>query len=92
MCASIRRRRVTATSRENTLKHIEWPSRIAVALIDLYRLTFGVILGGQCRFYPSCSDYARRALHQYGILRGGCLTLWRLVRCNPFHPGGVDEP
>ncbi|RJP76158.1 MAG: membrane protein insertion efficiency factor YidD [Candidatus Zixiibacteriota bacterium] len=74
------------------MKPITWPSRIAVALIDLYRASFSAVLGGQCRFYPSCSAYARQAVLKYGLIRGGGKSLWRLLRCNPLHPGGVDEP
>ncbi len=68
------------------------PSQGAVALLDLYRMTLGVSLGGQCRFYPSCSTYARRSLLKYGLIKGTLKSLWRLARCNPFNPGGVDEP
>lgn len=68
------------------------PARIAVALLDFYRATLGVSLGGQCRFYPSCSTYARQALLKYGLLKGTAKSLWRLARCNPLNPGGVDEP
>ena len=91
-CVSIRKHIATDRSKKNFLKPTEWPSWIAVAIIDLYRLTFGVSFGGQCRFYPSCSTYARQALKKYGLLRGGAATLWRLARCNPFTRGGVDEP
>lgn len=86
------RRRITAASKAISWKPIEWPSKIAVVLINIYRLTFGAILGGRCRFYPSCSVYSQRAIEKYGLLRGSALALWRLVRCNPFNLGGVDEP
>jgi putative membrane protein insertion efficiency factor len=61
-------------------------------MIEVYRATFGVILGGQCRFYPSCSSYARQAVLKHGLLLGGLKSLWRIIRCNPLNPGGVDEP
>lgn len=73
-------------------KPINWSSRLAVALIDLYRLTAGGVLGGRCRFYPSCSQYARQALLKYGLLEGSLKSLWRLAKCHPLHAGGVDEP
>ncbi|TKJ42131.1 membrane protein insertion efficiency factor YidD [candidate division LCP-89 bacterium B3_LCP] len=71
---------------------IKLPSRIVVIVLDIYRMSFGISFGGQCRFYPSCSTYARRAFLKNGVLLGGTKILWRLVRCNPFNPGGVDEP
>ncbi|AAO91410.2 hypothetical cytosolic protein [Coxiella burnetii CbuK_Q154] len=43
-----------------------------------------------CRFYPSCSCYAETALKRFGVIKGSGLTVWRLLRCHPFHPGGVD--
>lgn len=63
---------------------------LLVSLIDLYRLCLGPWLGGQCRFHPSCSAFAREALLQHGVLRGGRLALWRLLRCQPFAAGGLD--
>ncbi|MDD2218895.1 MAG: membrane protein insertion efficiency factor YidD [Desulfoplanes sp.] len=43
-----------------------------------------------CRFYPSCSEYARQAVLVHGVLKGSCLALWRIARCNPLCRGGVD--
>ncbi len=43
-----------------------------------------------CRFYPTCSVYAYTAIQRFGALRGGWLALWRILKCHPFHPGGVD--
>lgn len=45
----------------------------------------------RCRFYPTCSDYAQQAIRTHGVIRGSGLAVWRLVRCNPFSRGGVDE-
>lgn len=55
-----------------------------------YRRLLSPLLGPRCRFYPSCSLYAWQALETYGPFRGSWLTLRRLLRCHPFHPGGVD--
>ncbi len=60
------------------------------ALIRLYQLTISPMLGPRCRFYPSCSNYALQAIHVHGALRGSGLAGWRLLRCNPWNPGGVD--
>ncbi len=64
--------------------------KIAVFLIRLYQLVFSPVLGGQCRFYPSCSDYTRQAIVKHGTFKGVYLGAKRLLKCHPFHPGGVD--
>jgi uncharacterized protein len=43
-----------------------------------------------CRFYPSCSHYGYQAIYKYGAIKGSILTIWRILRCNPFNPGGYD--
>jgi hypothetical protein len=60
------------------------------ALIRLYQYLFRPMLGSNCRFAPSCSDYALEAVGKYGALRGGWLALRRVARCHPYHPGGYD--
>lgn len=59
-------------------------------LIRAYQLVISPWLGPRCRFYPSCSNYALEAVHTHGALRGSWLTLRRLGRCHPWHPGGLD--
>ena len=49
-----------------------------------------VIAGNTCRFYPSCSHYGYQAVYKYGAIRGSLLAIWRVLRCNPFNPGGYD--
>jgi uncharacterized protein len=68
----------------------ELPKRSAIAGIRLYQLTLSPLMGRQCRFYPSCSHYAREALEEHGFIRGSWMAIRRLGRCHPFHPGGVD--
>ena len=64
---------------------------IALAwLVRLYQLTLGMWLGGNCRFYPSCSRYGIEALREHGALRGAWLTVRRIGKCHPLHRGGVD--
>jgi putative membrane protein insertion efficiency factor len=53
-------------------------------------VTLSPLIGGYCRFLPSCSVYAEEALLKHGARRGSLLTLRRLLRCHPFHPGGLD--
>ena len=61
-----------------------------VVLVHAYRLLLGPILGGSCRFTPSCSSYAIEALERHGALRGTWLSLRRVLRCHPFHRAGYD--
>ncbi len=58
--------------------------------VRAYQLTLSSVLGGQCRFYPSCSAYAMEALAVHGALRGSALAARRILRCHPWNPGGVD--
>lgn len=58
--------------------------------VRLYRRLLSPLLPPACRFHPSCSAYCLQALERHGGLRGTWLTLRRLLRCHPFHPGGVD--
>lgn len=71
-----------------TLKDL--PKRAALSIIRLYQLTLSPFIGNQCRFYPTCSHYAADAVATHGVCRGSWLALRRLLRCHPFHPGGVD--
>jgi putative membrane protein insertion efficiency factor len=59
-------------------------------LVKLYRALVSPLLPRACRFYPSCSSYALTALERHGALRGTYLTVKRVLRCHPFHPGGLD--
>ncbi|OGA26196.1 MAG: membrane protein insertion efficiency factor YidD [Betaproteobacteria bacterium RIFCSPLOWO2_02_FULL_65_24] len=65
-------------------------TRLLIGLITLYRYAFSPLLGQSCRFHPSCSCYAQEALQKHGAARGLLLTLTRLSRCHPWHPGGYD--
>ncbi len=64
--------------------------RLLLLLIDGYRLILSPVLGGHCRFVPSCSVYAQEAISRHGARRGLALSLRRLMRCQPFHRGGID--
>lgn len=63
---------------------------VPIGLIRLYQIAVSPLLPAACRFYPSCSSYALQAIAEHGVLRGSWLTLARLARCHPWHPGGVD--
>lgn len=77
--------------RDMPRKISNWPRLILLGLIRLYQMTISRIMpANTCRFYPSCSHYGYQAVYKYGILKGGLLATWRVLRCNPFNPGGVD--
>ncbi|MBC7222266.1 membrane protein insertion efficiency factor YidD [Candidatus Bipolaricaulota bacterium] len=61
-----------------------------VFLIRLYQRLISPLLPHRCRFYPTCSEYAKEAILRHGPFKGGWLTLRRLLRCGPWHPGGYD--
>ncbi len=67
------------------------PAYVAIALVYVYRLTLSPLVGGSCKYHPSCSRYAIDALRRYGAVRGSILVGWRLLRCNPWSHGGVDR-
>ncbi|MBE9569423.1 MAG: membrane protein insertion efficiency factor YidD [Proteobacteria bacterium] len=63
---------------------------VPIALIVIYQRFISSLWSPSCRFYPTCSNYARHAIIKYGILKGGGLALIRISKCHPFHPGGYD--
>jgi putative membrane protein insertion efficiency factor len=63
---------------------------ILVRLIKLYQYLLSPWVGNHCRFYPTCSEYARTAIETHGALRGSWFAGRRLLRCHPWHPGGAD--
>nr|WP_233565839.1 membrane protein insertion efficiency factor YidD [Cellulomonas sp. PhB143] len=62
-----------------------------MALVHLYQRWISPMTPPTCKYYPSCSQYAVVALRQHGVLTGGRLAAWRLLRCNPWSNGGVDD-
>ncbi|HUZ64298.1 MAG TPA: membrane protein insertion efficiency factor YidD [Acetobacteraceae bacterium] len=58
--------------------------------VRVYQYTLRPVIGANCRFFPSCSDYALEALATHGAVRGSALAAGRILRCNPWHPGGYD--
>jgi putative membrane protein insertion efficiency factor len=71
---------------------LEYIPRIPLlALIRLYQMTFARTLPpNTCRFYPTCSHYGYQAIYKHGALKGSLMAAWRVLRCNPFNPGGFD--
>lgn len=67
-------------------------TRLLVLLLEAYKRRISPLLPRACRFSPTCSEYARLALLKHGLWRGSLLAAGRLLRCQPFHPGGIDLP
>ncbi len=63
---------------------------LLIAIIKFYKYFISPLLGSNCRFYPSCSSYSVEALQRHGAIIGSYLTLKRLLKCHPFHQGGID--
>ncbi|NOZ37874.1 MAG: membrane protein insertion efficiency factor YidD [Gammaproteobacteria bacterium] len=64
--------------------------KFVIFLLGAYRYIISPFLGNNCRFYPSCSEYAEIAVSRFGVFRGTWLTLKRLSHCHPWHAGGLD--
>ena len=63
---------------------------ILIGIVRVYQKYISPLKGRTCRFYPTCSDYTIQALKKYGALKGSYLSIRRILRCHPFHPGGHD--
>lgn len=76
------------------------PRRLIALLITIYQHTLSPDHGplkslfphGYCRFHPTCSEYGKQAILKYGVILGVPKTIWRIFRCNPWNPGGIDKP
>jgi hypothetical protein len=70
---------------------VNLPRFILLAFIRLWQATISRGLPPDtCRFYPTCSHYGYQAIYKYGAMKGSLMTAWRVLRCNPFNPGGFD--
>lgn len=75
------------------------PRRIICAVIKLYQKTLSLDHGpldkyvpiGTCKYHPTCSQYGYEAIERFGVIRGVPMTVWRIMRCNPWSEGGIDE-
>ncbi|WP_045523813.1 membrane protein insertion efficiency factor YidD [Neobacillus niacini] len=64
--------------------------KIFISIIRFYQVMISPIKPPSCRFYPTCSQYGLEAVQRFGAFKGGWLTLKRILKCHPFHPGGID--
>lgn len=82
----------------NRINFLYYPRYTALKVIKIYQKTLSLDHGilkslyphGYCRFKPTCSEYAYEAIEKKGIIKGGALSFWRILRCNPFNRGGYD--
>jgi uncharacterized protein len=74
----------------DTIVHL--PAWCVILLVRIYQRTLSPLVGRQCRFQPTCSNYMIAAVQKYGALRGTVKGLCRIGRCHPWHPGGSDPP
>jgi len=61
-----------------------------LSIIRFYQIAISPLKPPTCRFYPTCSHYGLEAVERFGALKGGWLTIKRILKCHPFHPGGID--
>ena len=75
-----------------------YPRYLVIGLLKIYQKTFSFDHGwfkflyphGFCRFAPTCSEYSIQSIEKHGLIKGGFLSVWRVMRCNPFNKGGYD--
>lgn len=67
-------------------------SAVLIGMVRLYQMTLSPLLGGHCRYWPTCSQYFIDAVRKYGPLRGSLKGIWRILRCNPWGGRGYDPP
>lgn len=67
---------------------IKFPKRVIIYLIKKYQLYISPRLGNNCKYYPTCSNYAITAIDKYGIIKGGMMSIFRILKCNPFSKRG----
>ncbi|MGI9457514.1 MAG: membrane protein insertion efficiency factor YidD [Aeoliella sp.] len=68
------------------------PSHLVIALVRCYQRCLSPMWGPVCRFTPTCSEYFIQSVRRYGMVRGSCRGIRRILKCHPFHPGGIDPP
>lgn len=66
--------------------------KLILKTITIYKKLISPLLGYNCRFYPSCSEYFSQAIEKYGVITGGWKGFKRILRCNPLNKGGIDHP
>lgn len=71
-------------------KIVQIPAKLLILLIRIYQVTLSPFIGRQCRYVPTCSNYGIEAIKKYGAVKGGWLTVKRILSCNPWGGSGYD--
>ena len=71
---------------------VRLPGNILIGMVRLYQILLSPLIGQQCRFTPTCSNYFIGAVKKHGAIVGSLKGAWRIMKCHPFHPGGHDPP
>lgn len=71
---------------------VRLPGWVLIGLVRVYQYLISPMLGPRCRFQPTCSTYFIESIRKHGAIRGSLRGIWRIVRCNPWFPGGYDPP
>ena len=71
---------------------LQLPTWTLVLLVRVYKWTLSPLVGRECRFHPTCSNYFIGAVQKYGAVRGSVKGIWRICRCHPWNAGGYDPP
>lgn len=82
---------MTSVLRTATRAVASVPKWAMVGVIKIYQWTISPLLGPRCKYYPSCSNYGLEAVRRHGAVRGFALGVWRVLRCNPWSHGGIDD-
>ena len=64
--------------------------KMLIFFIDVYQILISPLKQKSCRFYPTCSEYSKEAITKFGAVKGGYLSIKRIISCNPLNPGGID--
>jgi len=64
---------------------------LLIYIINFYQKNISFVLGKNCRFHPTCSEYSKQSIERHGVLIGGCYSVTRIIKCGPWSKGGVDE-
>jgi putative membrane protein insertion efficiency factor len=68
------------------------PGLVLIGMVRVYQILISPLLGSNCRFRPSCSNYFIQSVQKYGAFKGAAKGVWRICKCHPLHPGGDDPP